>query len=150
MAQITPEGLKKLKEELDYLENVKRKEIAARLERAIGFGDLSENADYQEATQEYRKLENRIRELRQRLAKVKVVTHLKTYGLVGPGSKVILESEGKIFNYQIVSPEEADPSKGLISFDSPLGKALVGKKKGEKFTLELPLGSKLFIIKDVL
>ncbi len=149
MPEITSKGLKKLKKELEHLDRVKRKEIAARLERAISFGDLSENADYEEAKQEYSKLESKIRELRHRLSQAKVIANAKKDGRVRLGSKVTLESKGRVFDYQIVSPEEADPSQGLISSDSPLGRELLGKKTGAKFTVGLPSGPTAFTIRKI-
>lgn len=127
----TPEGLEKLKKELEYLENVKRKEIAKALKEAASQGDLSENAGYQIAKEEQAFLEKRISELRKTIAQAQIIKK-RGDGKVEIGSFVELESEEGKEKFQIVSPEEADISKGKISFKSPLGEKLLGKKEGEE------------------
>ncbi len=145
--QVTPEGLKKLKDELDFLETTKRKEVAERLERAISHGDLSENADYEEAKDEQSHLEQRIAELKDRIANAEVVRKRNT-GKVQLGSTVTLESEGDTVEYTLVSPEEADPSEQKISAESPIGEALIGAKEGDDVTIDLPAGSQTFTVKS--
>jgi len=127
----TLEGLEKLKKELDYLENVKRKEIAKALKIASQQGDLSENAAYEIAKEEQAFLEDRIKELRKIIAQAQIIKK-KSDGRVEIGSIVELESEEGKERFQIVSPEEADISKGKISFKSPLGEKLLGKKEGKE------------------
>lgn len=132
----TPEGLEKLKKELDYLENVKRKEIAKALKVASQQGDLSENAAYEIAKEEQAFLEDRIKELRKIIAQAKVVEKKSNYKVQLASIVTLISEEGEE-KYQIVSPEEIDLSKGKISSESPIGKALLGKKKGDEIVVEI-------------
>jgi len=128
---LTQEGLEKLKKELEYLRNHKRKEIALRLKRAADFGDLSENAAYHEAKEAQADLENRIRELRKTIGSAVVVKKNKNKGQVEIGSTVQVSSKNGKEKFKIVGEEESDPLKGKISYTSPLGEALLNKKEGE-------------------
>lgn len=134
---LTKEGLEKLKAELNYLKTVKRKEIAKRLKHAASFGDLSENAAYHEAKETQAFLEGRILELEKVVKNARVLNHKKNSRL-GIGSRVQLqkEKEGRVLKFQIVGETESDPPKGKISYQSPLGKALLGKTKGDIIELE--------------
>jgi len=132
---LTPEGLAKLKRELYHLKTAKRKEIAARLKHAASFGDLAENAAYQEAKEAQGFLEGRILELRRIVASVKLIKKNKT-GKVEIGSVVTLLLNDEKEKFQIVDPKEVDVSKGKISYQSPLGKMLLGKTKGSKISIE--------------
>jgi len=136
---LTLQGLEKIKEELEYLEKTKRKEIAERLRHTASFGDLKENAAYDEAKDAQGFLEGRIRELKGILANVKIIEK-KADGKAQIGSLVFLKSESGREKFQIVGPEEADILAGKISHLSPLGQALLGKTKGKKITLETPAG----------
>ncbi len=136
---LTREGYEKLKNELDYLKNVKRKEIAERLNHAIGFGDLSENAAYHEAKEAQSFMEGRILELEAMLRNAEIVEN-KNSGFVCLGSEVDLECEGKKEKFKIVGPNEADPLLGKISAESPLGKALMERKQGETVIIETAEG----------
>ncbi|MCP6717975.1 MAG: transcription elongation factor GreA [Patescibacteria group bacterium] len=137
---LTPEGLKKIKEELDYLKNVKRKEIAERIRHAASFGDLSENAAYDEAKDSQGFLEREIYRLKTILSKAQVIKK-KENGKVQIGSIVHLKSENnKKQKFQIVESEESDIIKGKISQESPIGSALLGKSKGKKIKIKTPEG----------
>lgn len=127
----TKEGLEKLKEELKYLENDKRKEVAEKLKYAISFGDLKENAAYDEAKDAQGFLEGRISDLKKIIIGAKIIKVEKT-GKVQIGSAVVLFYDGQKEEFQIVGPEEADINAGKISHLSPLGKTLLGKSEGEK------------------
>ena len=135
----TPEGLKKLKKELDFLKNVKRRDIAERLKKAISFGDLSENAEYSQAKEEQVFLEGKIRDLENTIASA-VAVERKPKNVVQIGSTILVESRGKKEKFEIVGPEEAEPLKNKISIDSPLGKAVLGKQKGETVKITTPDG----------
>lgn len=139
---ITKEGLEKLKAELTELKSVRRFEIADRIAKAKELGDLSENAEYHDAKDALAFLEGRVMELEDFVAKA-VVTVPSTTDFVGVGCKVRCESNGKPKEYHIVGPKESDPSSGKISNESPLGVALLGRKKGEEFQNTLPNGAVL-------
>lgn len=140
MAQyLTREGLEKLKKELDNLEKVGRKEVAEKLKQAISFGDLSENAAYDEAREALGFLESKISELKGIISSAKTIEKNQKKE-VQAGSVVLLSSEGKEEEYQIVGPEEADVFNGKISYQSPLGKILLGKNSGEMICLKIPDG----------
>jgi transcription elongation factor GreA len=137
---LTKEGLDNLKKELERLEKVERKEVAERLKHAISFGDISENAAYDEAKEALGFLEGKILELKETICSAKIIEKNGEKG-VQIGSLVSLLSGGKKEEFQIVGPEEADVFKGKISYQSPLGKILLGREKGEKVVLKTPGGS---------
>ncbi len=144
---ITKEGLKKLKEELDFLKTVKRKEIAGQLETAISFGDLSENAAYQEAKESQAFLEGKIIELEDAIRNSRVVESSKT-GWVKIGSTVSVLSDHIPEKFQIVGANESNPLEGKISYNSPLGRMLLDKPEGTMVEIETPGGkTKYKIIK---
>ncbi len=146
---ITPEGLAKLKAELDELINVRRVELARRLSAAIKQGDLSENADYITAKEEQGFLEGRIRELESAVRHAVVIEESTTNdGHVTLGSYVTVVEEGydDRETYHIVGPLEADPKKGKISHESPLGEALLRHKVGDRVTVRAPAGNIQFRI----
>lgn len=128
---LTPEGYKKLKEELEYLKTVKRREIAKQIKEAAAMGDLKENAAYQIAKENQSFIEGRILELEEILKNAKIIK-TKHNGKVEVGSVVTLQIDGKKERYQIVGPQESNPFEGKISYQSPLGKALLNKRKGDK------------------
>jgi len=137
---LNQQTLEKLKKELEYLETVKRKEIARQLGQAAGFGDLSENAAYQQAREAKELLERKILELKKKIEEAVVVKKPRKTNYVQVGSTVLVESpKGKI-NFKIVDPEEADPLQGKISYDSPLGKNLLNKTKGSVVEVKTPGG----------
>ena len=140
--------MEKFKKELINLETVKRRELADKLNYAISFGDLKENAAYHEAKEAQGFLEGRILELKGIISNAQVVEKVNN-GLVGIGSTVLLSLNGNNEEYSIVSPEEADVFKGKISFKSPLGKVLMGKTKGHKINIETPGGKTEYFIVDI-
>lgn len=147
---ITQEGYNKLKEELDLLSTVKRKEIAERIERAKELGDLSENAEYSEAKDAQALNEGRILELTNILKNVTVVEPVgSSKGKIDMGSQVKVSCNGKEKDFIIVSFNEADPLSGKISNESPIGMAFLGKKKGDEVVAETPKGEIKYKIIDV-
>lgn len=140
---LTYEGLKKLEEELEYLKSEKRKEIAERIKAALAFGDITENAEYDEAKNEQAHVEGRIAQLETMLKNAKVIDEddVKT-DVVSVGSKVrVLDVEfNEEVEYYIVGSTEADPSRYRISNESPVGMALLGKKKGSTVEVSVPDG----------
>ena len=141
---VTEEVLKKLEDELHYLKTVKRKEVVEAIRVALGFGDLSENSEYDEAKDEQAKTEARIEELEETLKNVKLVTEsdVKTEKVnVGNKVKVFNEKYNEECEYIIVGSTEADPIKNKISDQSPIGLALVGLKVGQTAKVETPRGA---------
>jgi len=140
---LTYEGLKKLEQELEFLKVVKRREVADRIKQALSFGDISENSEYDEAKNEQAQVEGRIAQLEKMLKNAKVIDEddVKT-DVVGVGSKVtILDMEfDEEIEYYIVGSAEADPSQFKISNESPVGNALMGKKKGTVVDVVVPDG----------
>lgn len=140
---LTAEGMEKLEAELDYLKTVRRKEVSERIKVALSFGDLSENSEYDEAKNEQARVEVKIAEIESKLKHAKVIdTQELDMSVVSLGSKVkVLDLE---FNdelvYTIVGSTEADPKKFKISDESPVGKALIGKKVGDQVDVEVPAG----------
>jgi transcription elongation factor GreA len=137
---LTREGLEKMKEELLHLKNVRRREVAARIEKAKDLGDLRENADYHDAKEEASWVETRVIELSDKIRRAQVVDELRSTDQVSIGSTVTLARDGKAKNYTLVGATEADPLAGRISNESPLGLAVLGRRVGETFDLELPSG----------
>lgn len=140
---LTAEGLKKIEEELDHLINVRRPEIADRLQKAIAEGDLKENANYHDAKEQQSLLEGRIRDLEDSLRRSQVIKETGPSNTVRVGSTVTIAEVGfedEEEEYRIVGIHEADPSNGLISNESPIGSALLGAKKGQKVRVETPRG----------
>lgn len=142
---LTKEGLEKLKEELNYLKEVKRKEVAERLKEAISYGDLSENAEYEEAKNEQAFVEGRILELEEKIKYVKIIDDKSKKGaIVQLGSKVLiknLSSKNKLEEeFTIVGSTEADPVNHKISNVSPVGRALLEKRSGDTVKIAAPAG----------
>ena len=138
---VTKEGKIKLEEELNYLKNVRRKEITEAIGIAKGFGDLSENSEYDEAKTEQAKVESRIAELEEMLKNIVVASEIHT-DIVGVGSKVRVYNEKweDEIEYSIVGSTEADPLNNKISDLSPIGSAILGHKVGETVVVETPMG----------
>jgi transcription elongation factor GreA len=136
---LTKEGLEQFKKELEQLKTVKRKEIAERIRHAASFGDLAENAAYHEAKEAQGFLEDRINELRKIISGAIVAENHKN-GRVQIGSNVVVNSTDGEERFQIVEPEEANSFAGKISFQSPLGKALLEKSEGETLEFKTPGG----------
>ena len=139
---MTESGLEKLKEELDFLKSVKRKEAAENVGIARSFGDLSENSEYDEAKSEQAKIEARISELEYQLDNVEIVDSVDK-DAVSMGSKLKVKriSDGVELSFEIVGFAQSNPAEGKISDESPIGMALMGKKQGEKVTVEAPIGN---------
>ena len=150
---ITLQGLEKLKKELKELKNIKRPEIVKEIAEARGHGDLKENAEYHAAKEEQAKTEGRIFEINDLIARANVVdvTTLEKKDNVIFGSTVYLVNleNNKKKTYKIVGKDEADVAKNYIYFRSPIGKALIGKKKKEMITVTTPSGEKNFEITEV-
>lgn len=143
---VTKEGLKKLKDELDELKSVRRKEVSQRLKEAISYGDLSENSEYEEAKNEQAFVEGRILELEHKIKTAKIITekHDKKMGKeVNIGSMVTVREAGEEEEqtYTIVGATEADPFDRKISNESPLGKALLSRVRGDEITVATPSGT---------
>ena len=132
----TPEGLDKLKKELNYLKTVKRREIAERLKHTAAFGDLTENFAYQQTKEDQAFLEGRILELEKIICQAEVVEKKKETKEVQIGSIVTVSSGDIKEKFQIVGLEETDPKKRKISYQSPLGEALFGKTIGERIEIK--------------
>ena len=145
---LTEEGAAELRAELDELLNVKRPELAIKLKEAIAMGDLSENADYHDAKERQAFLEGRIQYLERTLRSAKIISDdEKPKGIVTMGSAVTIQEEDfDPETYRIVGPAEANPREGKISNESPLGKALLGKKKKNKVKVKTPDGEITFKI----
>lgn len=137
---ISQEGYDKLKDELNLLSTVRRKEIAERIERAKELGDLSENAEYSEAKDAQALNEGRILDLTNTLKNVTVVQSSGSSEKVMMGSKITVRIDDKEKQYTIVSFNEADPLSGKISNESPIGVAFLDKKKGDNIEVETPRG----------
>ena len=144
---VTPEGLKKLEDELEHLRTVKRQEVAQRLHEAMEDGELIENAEYEAAKNEQAFVEGRILELEHMLAQAQVIEPGKSTGVVGIGSTVVIQEDGKpAETYTIVGAAEANPRDGLISNESPLGQALLDHKPGDDVDVRAPAGTLRFRI----
>jgi len=140
---VTEEGLKKMKAEFEYLKTVKRKEITESIGIAKAFGDLSENSEYDEAKNEQAKVEARITELEEQLKNVRVVdkSEIKTDEVnIGNKVRVLNMSLNKEISYSVVGSTEADPFSNKVSDESPIGKVLIGAKKGDIREFETPKG----------
>ena len=150
---ITSEGLKKIKEELEELKNIKRPKIIEAIAEARAHGDLKENAEYHAAKEQQSHNEGRIQEIEDIIARANVidVTKLNNDGKVIFGSTVYLNDldTNEMINYKIVGKDEADLSKKLIYFKSPIGKGLIGKNKKDLVEIITPSGNKNFEIIDV-
>ncbi len=153
--RLTPEGYARMKERLDYLRNVKRKEVADYIHEAKEAGDISESSAYEEAKHEQAKLEGEILELEQLLAVSEIMTPDMHADLGGPltvriGMEIELETDtGKKRVYKLVETFEADPKAGLISDQSPVGKALLGHKEGDEVTVSTPGGETVYTILSI-
>lgn len=140
---ITAEGLQKIENELEELKTVKRKEVSQRIKEALSFGDISENAEYDEAKNEQAQLEERIAKLERILRNAKLIDENEVSSdIVSAGSKVIVKDieYNEEIEYTIVGSAEADPYEAKISNESPVGKALLGKRRGEVVEVQVPDG----------
>jgi transcription elongation factor GreA len=149
---LTAEGYEKLKKEIDLLRGDKRREVAERIRIAREFGDIAENAEYDDAKNEQAMLEHRIMQLEERLLSARVITKKEiSKDSVSVGSKVRLRDmqANKTFEYHIVGSAEANPAENKLSNESPVGKAIMGKKKGEVVEVAAPRGALKFKIMEI-
>ena len=139
---LTVEGQRKLEEELNFLETTRRREVGQRIKEAKEFGDISENSEYDDAKNEQAWVESRIIEINQILAHATVIASPKKSDKIVLGSRVELQDveNGETQTYQIVGSAEADPGGKKISNESPVGQAIMGRKKGETVPVTLPSG----------
>lgn len=137
---ISREGLAKLKEELSLLENVKIKEIAKKIAEARDLGDLSENSEYHEAKERQSFMCGRVLDLKYKIKNAKIIEDCVRGNEISVGCKVNLKNDKAVISFELVGSEESDPSNGKISVSSPIGKAVLGKKSGEKVTVITPAG----------
>ncbi len=149
---LTPEGYEKLKTEIHHLSNDKRREVADRIRVARDFGDISENAEYDDAKNEQAMLEHKIAQLEERLVNARVIEADDVdLSVVSIGAKVRLKDvdANQTVEYIIVGSAEADPAESKLSNESPVGKAIIGKKKGETVEVAAPRGALKFKIMDI-
>jgi transcription elongation factor GreA len=149
---LTPEGYERLKQEIDHLRGDKRREVADRIRVAREFGDIAENAEYDDAKNEQAMLEHKIALLEERLLSARVIEKKDIpKDIVSVGSKVRLRdvAANKTFEYQIVGSAEANPGENKLSNESPVGKAIIGRKKGEVVEVVAPRGALKFKILEI-
>ena len=149
---LTPDGYKKLQEEIEQLSTVRRREVAERIRVAREFGDIAENAEYDSAKNDQAHLEARIAMLEDRLNNARVVTKKEIRsGEVSVGTKVRLKdmSSNKTVEYHIVGSAEANPAELKLSNESPVGKAIIGRKKGDIVEVAAPRGALKFKITQI-
>ena len=151
--KLSAERLEELKQELNYLKTVREKEVADQIKEARSFGDLSENSEYDEAKNEQGKLYSRIAEVENILANCVVIEDENSNDttMVRLGSRItVLDKEfEEEVQYEVVGSQEADPMNGLISEDSPFGKALLGKAVGDEVEVEAPAGTLYYKILNI-
>lgn len=140
---LTKEGLAKLEAELEHLHNVRRQDVANRIQKAKEIGGTADNAEYDEAKNEQAFVEGRILTLENIINNAAIISDVQaSHKIVGVGSRVTLEDQkGALVHYFIVGSTEADPSQGRISNQSPVGKALLGRRAGERVEVKVPAGA---------
>ncbi|CAM4516844.1 transcription elongation factor GreA [Paenibacillus endophyticus] len=149
---LTQEGLRKLEDELENLKSVKRREVAERIKVAIGYGDISENSEYEDAKNEQAFIEGRVLTLEKMLRNARIINNDDIdIDTVSIGSIVTVEDMeyGDTMEYSIVGTAEADPLQNKISNESPVGKAILGKKKGTVVEVSVPVGIIQYKILDI-
>jgi transcription elongation factor GreA len=149
---LTPEGYEKLKQEIEYLQSDKRREVAERIRVAREFGEIAENAEYDDAKNEQAMLEHKIAQLEERLLNARVITKKEiSKDVVSVGSHVRVRhiDAKKTFEYHIVGSAEANPAENKLSNESPVGKAIIGHKKGDVVEVAAPRGSLKFKILEI-
>ena len=140
---LTPKGLEDLKEKIEFLQTERRREVAARIKEAREFGDIAENSEYDDAKNEQAMLEKQIADLEEKLRGARVIDKksVDTDAVdVGVTVHVKDQKSGKSSKYSIVGPPEADPAESKLSNESPIGKALLGHKRGEIVSVPIPRG----------
>jgi transcription elongation factor GreA len=149
---LTPEGLEKLKGEIEYLKGDKRREVAERIKHAREFGDISENSEYDDAKNEQAMVEQKIHQLEERLTRARLIEPEDVpKGVVAIGTRVRLKDvdANETIEYVIVGSAEANPREQKLSNESPVGRAIIGRKKGETVEVAAPRGSLKYKIMDV-
>ena len=148
---LSKEYLEKLEDELEYWKTKRRPEIAEKIKIARSFGDLSENADYDEAKNEQGEIESRIAKVEDMIRNAKTIEVDVNSDEVGVGNTVTVYDEefDETLDYKIVGTAESDPVKGFISNESPVGAALLGKKKDDRVEVNTPNGKMYFTIKNI-
>jgi transcription elongation factor GreA len=149
---LTADGYKKLQQEIDVLRNDKRREVAERIRVAREFGDIAENAEYDDAKNEQAMLEHKIAQLEERILSARVITKKEiSKDSVSVGAHVRLRDmqANKTFEYHIVGSAEANPAENKLSNESPVGKAIIGHKKGDVVEVTAPRGSLKFKILEI-
>ena len=146
---LTQERFDELTKELEKLKTEGRQDIADRLKHAKELGDLSENSDYQEAREEQTRLEKRINYVEEVLRTSTIIKKSKGIDTVRIGSHVDVEKGKEKLSYTVVGSSEADPAEGYISNESPIGRALLGKKVGDEISMETPKGKKILKILNI-
>ncbi len=146
---LTSEGLLKLNEELKILVTEKRKDVIERIREAAAHGDLSENADYAQAREEQSFIEGRIQEIEDMIKNAEIIKHAANTNAVTVGSTIVVKVNGEEKTYSIVGSNEANPTAGKISNESNVGRALLGKKVGEKAVVTTPVGDKEYEIVSI-
>ncbi|MBI4599998.1 transcription elongation factor GreA [Candidatus Uhrbacteria bacterium] len=148
---LTREGYLKLKNELEYLKTVARKEVIERIANAKELGDLKENAEYAEAKDDQGMIESRILEVEETLKHSEIIDETKQakQQFVGVGSTVVVSCNGRTCDYMIVGTDEADPGQSRISYESPLGRAFIHKRAGEKVMVKVPKGEFEYVIMEI-
>lgn len=149
MVYLSAEGLQKLKETLEELKTVKRKEIARRLEHAKSLGDLSENAEYQETKEEQSLVESKIADLEETIRTATLIAKDRVTDETTVGSTIRVHSSRGEEIYTIVGSEEADPLTGKISNESPIGRAFIGRRRGDRVEVKTPGGSTIYEVLEI-
>lgn len=146
---VTQKKLTELKAELEHFRSVRRLEVADRLKRAKELGDLSENSEYMEARDEQQFVESHISQLEDIIKNAQIITMTHGTKTVEIGTTFVADKAGKQFTYTIVGADEAKPEKGMISNESPIGKAFLGRKLGDTITVSTPAGESKFKIAEI-
>ena len=149
--RMSQERLDELKKELDYLQDVREKEVSEQIKEARSFGDLSENSEYDEAKTEQGKLYSKIAEIKYLIENAVILEGVPTGTAVTMGSRVTVreQSEEETETYEIVGSQEANPMQGKISDESPLGRSLMGHNKGDVVAFEAPMGVVRYVIIEI-
>ncbi len=146
---VSKEKLEELKQELADLKGRRRIEVGERLKRAKELGDLSENSEYFEAREEQALVEARIGELEDTIKNAEIIEKPSSTGIVSIGSAIEVKKDGQQIKFTIVGSNEANPTGGFISNESPLGRAFLGKKVGDKVTISVPKGKVEYTIASI-
>lgn len=147
---LTKQGLAKIRDELEFLKNQKRRDIVQKIKEAKEQGDLSENAEYSEAKEEQAFVEGRILELEEMVKNSEVVAEdMGVKDEISVGTSFRAVSEGKEYAFTLVGPQEVDPKEGRISYESPIGMAFMGKKTGDIVEVEVPRGRVSYRIEEI-